>query len=452
MLTRTVPGASYDPPVATVGVIANPASGRDIRRLVTGASVFDNAEKGSMVFRLMAGLGAAGVERVLMMPAADGVGSTLDRQLRNRHATLPDAAFPALHVLDQAARGTAEDTVDAVAEMCAQDVAAIVVLGGDGTHRVVARGAARRRSARSRPAPTTSFPEMREATVAGLAVGLFATGAVPATTGVSARRRCACGSADRQRGRAGRRRGEPRALRRLARRLAGGRRLRAVRRALEPGAVGLSSIAGLLAPGPLHVRGCTPAPQEAAHRAARAARARADHPRGRGRVSGVEPGAPVEVRRRDGTLALDGEREIERTDGDPVTVELTAGPAARRRRRGHAPRPRRARNPRATVAGVGSLRPRQGGESMSTAVPPGAGELTKEELLEGYRVMRTIREFEERLHREFATGEIPGFVHLYAGEEAIAAGVCATCAPTTTSPPPTAATATRSPRAATSRA
>jgi TPP-dependent pyruvate/acetoin dehydrogenase alpha subunit len=38
--------------------------------------------------------------------------------------------------------------------------------------------------------------------------------------------------------------------------------------------------------------------------------------------------------------------------------------------------------------------------------------------------MRLIREFEERLHVEFATGEIPGFVHLYAGEEAIATGVC----------------------------
>jgi pyruvate dehydrogenase E1 component alpha subunit len=62
---------------------------------------------------------------------------------------------------------------------------------------------------------------------------------------------------------------------------------------------------------------------------------------------------------------------------------------------------------------------------MSIAVTPGAGELTKEELLQSYRVMRTIREFEERLHREFATGDIPGFVHLYAGEEAIAAGVCA---------------------------
>jgi acetoin:2,6-dichlorophenolindophenol oxidoreductase subunit alpha len=61
---------------------------------------------------------------------------------------------------------------------------------------------------------------------------------------------------------------------------------------------------------------------------------------------------------------------------------------------------------------------------MTSVAPPAAGEQTSQ-LLDAYRVMRTIREFEERLHLEFATGEIPGFVHLYAGEEAIAAGVCA---------------------------
>jgi acetoin:2,6-dichlorophenolindophenol oxidoreductase subunit alpha len=66
---------------------------------------------------------------------------------------------------------------------------------------------------------------------------------------------------------------------------------------------------------------------------------------------------------------------------------------------------------------------------MSAVAPPSSGELTKDQLLEAYRVMRTIREFEERLHTEFATGEIPGFVHLYAGEEAIAAGVCAHLGP-----------------------
>ena len=51
-------------------------------------------------------------------------------------------------------------------------------------------------------------------------------------------------------------------------------------------------------------------------------------------------------------------------------------------------------------------------------------ELTPDALLDAYRTMRTIRDFEERVHEEFATGDIPGFVHLYAGEEASATGVC----------------------------
>ena len=51
-------------------------------------------------------------------------------------------------------------------------------------------------------------------------------------------------------------------------------------------------------------------------------------------------------------------------------------------------------------------------------------QLSRDDLLTAYRTMRTIREFEERLHVEFATGDIPGFVHLYAGEEASGVGVC----------------------------
>jgi pyruvate dehydrogenase E1 component alpha subunit len=51
-------------------------------------------------------------------------------------------------------------------------------------------------------------------------------------------------------------------------------------------------------------------------------------------------------------------------------------------------------------------------------------DLSKDDLLKAYRMMKTIRDFEDRLHVEFATGDIPGFVHLYAGEEACATGVC----------------------------
>jgi pyruvate dehydrogenase E1 component alpha subunit len=49
--------------------------------------------------------------------------------------------------------------------------------------------------------------------------------------------------------------------------------------------------------------------------------------------------------------------------------------------------------------------------------------LDKPGLLQAYRTMRTIREFEERLHADFAKGDIPGFVHLYAGEEASGTGI-----------------------------
>ncbi|MCI2417209.1 thiamine pyrophosphate-dependent dehydrogenase E1 component subunit alpha [Saccharopolyspora sp. K220] len=56
--------------------------------------------------------------------------------------------------------------------------------------------------------------------------------------------------------------------------------------------------------------------------------------------------------------------------------------------------------------------------SEHAAAPAGA------DLVAAYRTMRTIRAFEDRVHEEFATGDIPGFVHLYAGEEASAVGVC----------------------------
>lgn len=49
--------------------------------------------------------------------------------------------------------------------------------------------------------------------------------------------------------------------------------------------------------------------------------------------------------------------------------------------------------------------------------------LSKDDLLDVYRKMKTIREFEERLHIDFSRGDIPGFVHLYAGEEAVGVGV-----------------------------
>jgi pyruvate dehydrogenase E1 component alpha subunit len=53
-----------------------------------------------------------------------------------------------------------------------------------------------------------------------------------------------------------------------------------------------------------------------------------------------------------------------------------------------------------------------------------ASPLSAQRLERAYRQMKTIREFEERLHVEIATGEIPGFTHLYSGQEAVAVGIC----------------------------
>ena len=52
-------------------------------------------------------------------------------------------------------------------------------------------------------------------------------------------------------------------------------------------------------------------------------------------------------------------------------------------------------------------------------------DLTGPELIDVYRRMRTIRSFEEKLQEQVAAGKIGGFMHLYAGEEAVAVGVCA---------------------------
>ena len=56
-------------------------------------------------------------------------------------------------------------------------------------------------------------------------------------------------------------------------------------------------------------------------------------------------------------------------------------------------------------------------------------QLSHEALVKAYRDMATIRRFEERVQEEFSNGGIPGFVHLYAGQEASAVGVCSHLGP-----------------------
>ena len=54
----------------------------------------------------------------------------------------------------------------------------------------------------------------------------------------------------------------------------------------------------------------------------------------------------------------------------------------------------------------------------------GAVELDRDTLLGMYEKMMQIRTFEDLAGKNFAAGLVPGFVHLYAGEEAVAVGIC----------------------------
>jgi predicted polyphosphate/ATP-dependent NAD kinase len=148
----TVPGS-------TIGIVANPMSGRDIRRLVAQASVFPNAEKVNMVLRLLAAAGAAGVETVLMSTDTMGVAGGVLRAQRKRRA---DAGrWPQLEFVPlDAVTGSAADTRNLVRAMRERGAAVIVVLGGDGTVRAAA---AESRGVALLPLSTgtnNAFPEM----------------------------------------------------------------------------------------------------------------------------------------------------------------------------------------------------------------------------------------------------------------------------------------------------
>ena len=170
---------------AVVGVVANPLSGRDIRRLVTQASVFPTAEKANMIQRMLTAFGAVGVDRVLLSTDLGGISASVYRAIGRRRGH--DGRWPEVEFLDsQPIRQTAQDTVDAVRRMVAAGVRVIICLGGDGTARVTASAAGDVPMLALSTGTNNAFPAVREATIAGLAAGLIATGMVPAD-GVTAR-------------------------------------------------------------------------------------------------------------------------------------------------------------------------------------------------------------------------------------------------------------------------
>jgi predicted polyphosphate/ATP-dependent NAD kinase len=163
---------------ACVGIIANPVSARDIRRVLVNAGSLQLADRVSIVLRLLTTLRALGVPRVLVMPDKAGIRALLNRHLRRDQ---PESeGLPAVEFLDMDVTSTVEDTFEAARRMRAAGVRALIVLGGDGTHRAVVRECADVPIAGLSTGTNNAFPELREPTLVAMAVALYATGRIPA--------------------------------------------------------------------------------------------------------------------------------------------------------------------------------------------------------------------------------------------------------------------------------
>lgn len=154
-------------PPPLVGIIANPASGKDIRRLVAHGSTFDNNEKINIVRRALLGLAAAGVPEVAYLPDQYGIVERAAAAAKP-NLTLTPLAMPVL--------GHASDSVEAAQRLRDLGAAAIVTLGGDGTNRAVAKGCGDVPLVPVSTGTNNVFPRMVEGTLAGLAAGFVATG------------------------------------------------------------------------------------------------------------------------------------------------------------------------------------------------------------------------------------------------------------------------------------
>ena len=154
---------------AVVGLIVNPAAGRDIRRLVGGASVMPHHEKAAILRRVLRGLDSAGVARARYLP--DGVG------IVDAAAAVPGLRLQ-LQALPIRPQGFAGDSIEAARLLAADGVGAIVTLGGDGTNRAVATTCARVPLVAVSTGTNNVVPTMVDGTIAGLAAGLVATGTV----------------------------------------------------------------------------------------------------------------------------------------------------------------------------------------------------------------------------------------------------------------------------------
>jgi hypothetical protein len=151
----------------TLGIIVNPHSGRDARRLFARAGTSTIDDKRNQVTRIVVGAAAAGIRKILLPRDAFRIASSATDAL-----TLPVE----FELLDLKTTGRGIDSQTAALAMKNAGCEVIVALGGDGTSRAITQAW---RDVVLLPLSTGTnnvFPHEIEATVAGAAAGLIASG------------------------------------------------------------------------------------------------------------------------------------------------------------------------------------------------------------------------------------------------------------------------------------
>ena len=155
--------------MSAVGILVNPRSGSDVRRLLTSAGSSTIEDKISILRRLIHGAAEAGVEHLVL---------TRDPFSITRRATENLQLSIKVDMLDLPLHHTARDSVDAARAMRDTGCDVLVSLGGDGTNRALALGWPDAPLIPLSTGTNNAFPFHVEPTVAGVAAGLIATDAV----------------------------------------------------------------------------------------------------------------------------------------------------------------------------------------------------------------------------------------------------------------------------------
>lgn len=147
-----------------LGIIVNPMSGRDVRRVTAKASTHSHQNKQQQVTRLILGALNHGVERIFLANEPFRINERAIENLIERDR-VEILSFPLTH--------SAADTTHMAEAMWAAGCRTFIVLGGDGTSRIVAQALP---DATLMPLSTGTnnvFPQLVEASVAGAAAGLI---------------------------------------------------------------------------------------------------------------------------------------------------------------------------------------------------------------------------------------------------------------------------------------